>query len=117
MGSRGPKPGFKQRRAEQAAAAAQATAQPKATAAKKTAVASPIPTAKAPTAPAKKVRKPVPELSAADRENPAKLSGDALRELAHKRGLAKSDLPSMSDDKIREQLRYMTHRQYDDAVA
>lgn len=58
-------------------------------------------------------------LSAADRENPDKLSGDALRALAHRRGLARSALPTMSDDKIREQLRYMTYNQYEhsDAVA
>lgn len=57
-------------------------------------------------------------LSAADRENPDKLSGDALRALAHRRGLARSTLPTMSDDKIREQLRYMTYSQYEsDAVA
>lgn len=57
-------------------------------------------------------------LSASDRENPSKLTGDALRELAHRRGLAKSQLPSMSDEKIREQLRYITYNQYEnDAVA
>ena len=56
--------------------------------------------------------------SAADRENPDKLSGDDLRTLAHRRGLARSTLPAMSDDKIREQLRYMTYNQYEqDAVA
>lgn len=60
----------------------------------------------------------IPPLSASDRENPAKLTGAALRELAHRRGLAKSQLPSMSDEKIREQLRYMTYNQYEqDAVA
>lgn len=62
---------------------------------------------------------PTPTLSAADRENPAKLSGDLLRELAHRRGLARSTLTTMSDEKIREQLRYMTYNQYeqDHAVA
>lgn len=56
-------------------------------------------------------------LSAADRENPEKLSGSALRDLAHKRGLARSEVERMDDDKIRIQLRYLTHRQYDDEVA
>lgn len=56
-------------------------------------------------------------LSAADRENPNKLTGQPLRELAYRRGLARSSLETMSDEKIREQLRYITHRQYDDAVA
>lgn len=56
-------------------------------------------------------------LSAADRENPEKLSGSDLRDLAHKRGLARSEVERMDDDKIRIQLRYLTHRQYDDEVA
>lgn len=56
-------------------------------------------------------------LSAADRENPEKLAGSALRDLAHKRGLARSEVERMDDDKIRIQLRYLTHRQYDDEVA
>ena len=81
MGSRGPKPGFKQARAEADASAELAS------------------------------------LSAADRENPDKLTGQPLRELAHRRGLARSSLDAMSDEKIREQLRYITHRQYDDALA
>lgn len=55
-------------------------------------------------------------LSAADRENPEKLSGSALHELAHRRGLARSDIAKMDDEKIRTQLRYLTYRQYDDAV-
>lgn len=59
----------------------------------------------------------IPPLSASDRENPDKLSGDALRALAHRRGLARSTLPSMSDEKIREQLRYMTYNQYEQADA
>ena len=42
------------------------------------------------------------------------LSGEAVRDLAHRRGLARSDLAVMSDEKIREQLRYATYRQYDD---
>lgn len=81
MGARGPKPGFKQARAEAQASAA------------------------------------LSSMSAADRENPDKLTGEALRKLAHSRGLAKSMLETMPDEKIREQLRYITHRQYDDALA
>jgi hypothetical protein len=56
-------------------------------------------------------------LPAHARENPDLLTGEALRNLAHQRGLAKSQLAAMSDEKIREQLRYVVHRQYeDDAV-
>ena len=54
-------------------------------------------------------------LSAADRENPDKLTGEPLRKLAHSRGMAKSDLERMSDEKIREQMRYIAHRQYEEA--
>lgn len=54
--------------------------------------------------------------SAADRENPAKLHGQELRDLAHRRGIALSTLCFMSDAKIREQLLYINYRQYDDAV-
>jgi len=55
-------------------------------------------------------------LPAHARENPALLVGDELRALAHRRGLARSDLVRMSDDKIREQLKYLTYRQYEDEV-
>jgi hypothetical protein len=51
-------------------------------------------------------------LSAADRENPDKLNGDALRELAHRRGVSRSEAANMSDEKLRMQLRYITQRQY-----
>ena len=51
---------------------------------------------------------------ATDRDFPNRLSGDALRELAHQRGLARSSLDSMSDTKIREQLRYILQRQYEE---
>lgn len=51
-------------------------------------------------------------LSAADRENPAKLTGEALRALAHRRGVARSEAETMSDEKLRMQLRYITQRQY-----
>ena len=55
-------------------------------------------------------------LSASDRENPDKLTGQDLRALAHRRGLARSSLALMPDDKIRRELSYITNRQYDDAV-
>lgn len=60
-------------------------------------------------------RKPPKEaepLSAADRENPDKLTGEALRALAHRRGVARSEAETMSDEKLRMQLRYITNRQY-----
>ena len=51
---------------------------------------------------------------ATDRDFPNRLSGDALRELAHQRGLARSSLDGMTDTKIREQLRYILQRQYEE---
>jgi len=54
-------------------------------------------------------------LSAADRENPERLGGVLLRELAHRRGIARSALEDMSDEKIRTELRYITYRQYEEA--
>ena len=51
-------------------------------------------------------------LSASDRENPDKLSGEDLRDLAHRRGVSRSEAEHMPDDKLRMQLRYITNRQY-----
>jgi hypothetical protein len=56
-----------------------------------------------------------PRLSATDRDNPAKVSGQELRVLAHQKGMARSLLDGMGDDKIREQLRYITQRQIEAA--
>lgn len=87
-------------------------------AARKTAVrqAAPPPAPKAPPAPPKaKAESTEPPLSAADRENPDKLSGEALRKLAHQRGIARSEAERMDDDKLRMQLRYIIHRQYAEA--
>ena len=59
----------------------------------------------------------VPEVvpvRATDRDFPNRVSGDALRELAHQRGLARSSLDGMTDTKIREQLRYILQRQYEE---
>lgn len=60
---------------------------------------------------------PAVELSAADRENPDKLTGEPLRALAHRRGVARSESENMPDDKLRMQLRYITNRQYADESA
>ena len=65
----------------------------------------------------RKAAEPEQALSAADRENPEKLAGSDLRDLAHKRGLSRSEVERMDDDKIRMQLRYLTFRQYHDEVA
>lgn len=46
-------------------------------------------------------------LTANDRNNPEKLTGEDLRHLAWQKGMAKSSLTTMSDSKIREQLRYI----------
>lgn len=61
--------------------------------------------------------KPVVEMSAADRENPEKLTGEALRNLAHRRGMSLSELTGMPDAKVRMQLLYITNRQYADEVS
>lgn len=52
-------------------------------------------------------------LSAADRENPERLQGEDLRRLAHQRGISRSESGRMSDQKLREQLRFISYRQYD----
>lgn len=44
-------------------------------------------------------------MRACDRENPAKLSGEPLRRLAHQLGIAKSELARMDDEKVRLQIR------------
>ena len=44
------------------------------------------------------------------RENADKLSGEALRALAHRHGIAKSQLATMSDEKIRDQMKYLAYR-------
>lgn len=99
MGKRGPQPGWKKAQAAKAAAPV----------AKKPAQ------AKQQTTVAAKTAAVVP-LSAADRENPEKLTGAALRALAHRRGLSRTELAKMTDEKIRVQLRYLVHRQYDEAA-
>lgn len=75
------------------------------------------PNTKAKAATAASVAPPATELSAADRENPGKLSGEALRRLAHQRGISRSEAESMSDEKLRLQLLYITNRQYADEGA
>lgn len=54
-------------------------------------------------------------VSAADRENPEKLNGEALRVFAHRRGLARSAVDAMDDAKIRRELRILAYRQYETA--
>jgi len=102
VGQRGPKRGVKK------TAATKATAKPA--------------TPKAPRAPrvartpvATVVQAAAPVLSASDRENPSKLSGADLRELGYRRGLSRSEMADMSDEKVREQLKYLVHRQYEEA--
>ena len=58
------------------------------------------------------VQAAMPVLSASDRENPNKLTGEDLRALAHRRGISRSELERMDDAKVRMQLRYITSRQY-----
>lgn len=101
MGARGPKPGFRRRQLE--------VAQQKAEVAS---AFSAVPPAAAP---------PVlllagPALTQAQRNNPAKLGGEALRALAHRRGMARSTMAGMSDEKVREQLRYLESRRQEEAA-
>ena len=63
---------------------------------------------------ARAAQAPAPVLSASDRENPDKLTGEPLRTLAHRRGISRSEVETMDDAKIRMQLRYITNRQYSD---
>lgn len=49
-------------------------------------------------------------LPAHHREHPDMLTGDALKALAHRQGMAKSELATMSDEKIRDQLKYLAYR-------
>lgn len=51
----------------------------------------------------------ISHLPAYHKEHPDKLSGQALRDLAHRHGLAKSELATMPDEKIRVQLRYIAY--------
>lgn len=96
MGTRGPRPGWKARQLAQ------------------------LPAADAPLA-AEVVAVAVDSeadpvrMSAADAANPAKLSGEALRKLAHNRGMSRSEMAGMEDAKVRTQLKYLTYRQYEAA--
>ncbi|XVJ69943.1 MAG: hypothetical protein HEQ39_09990 [Rhizobacter sp.] len=59
---------------------------------------------------------PIPVTNAWHREDPKRLSGEALRVFAHRQGMAKSDLAAMPDEKIRTQLHYIIARRYADEV-
>jgi len=114
MGQRGPKPGWKKGVADPAAPAA---------AARRREAAAPAAPAEAaavhlpPAPPPKAAPSEQPRLSAADLANPAKLTGDALKKLAHNLGMAKSELARLDDEKIRVQLKYLTHRKYEPTEA
>ena len=54
-------------------------------------------------------------LSYSDRNNPNRLTGRALQDLAFKRGIPRTDAEGMSDAKLREQLRYIDAREYEDS--
>lgn len=86
-------------------------------AAKAAPVAPAVPTEAAHKAPAVAQKAAAPydysALSAAQRENPECLQGDDLRRLAWQRGISRSEAGRMSDQKLREQLRYLTYRQYE----
>ena len=54
-------------------------------------------------------------LRAHERENPERLSGQALRDLGHRRGMSRSEMERMPDEKLRLQLRILTANQYAEA--
>jgi hypothetical protein len=115
MGTRGPQKGFKQARlAKLAQTEGAATPLSSISPAETEPTVAVTPPVEPPVTPpvARARRAPVVELSAQDRENPAKLSGAPLKVLAHKYGLAKSDIATMSEAKLREQMhRYQRRRQ------
>lgn len=64
-------------------------------------------------APAPRAEQDLSAMSAADREDPRKLYGQALRDFAHARGAASwSDMQAWSDEKVREQVLMKIRRQY-----
>jgi hypothetical protein len=64
-------------------------------------------------APAPRAEQDLSVMSAADREDPRKLHGQALRDFAHARGAAsRSDMEAWSDEKVREQVLMKIRRQY-----
>lgn len=108
MGARGPKPGWKQAKAK---AAKKAAAQAKLEASKAAEIETKPTATQAAAGPVLIGETPLSELSAAQRNNPRYLTGSALRDLAHRKGLPKSTVADMPDAKIREQLRYIeAHR-------
>lgn len=123
MGVRGPKAGWKRAAAggDAPAVAAKALSNQAGRPDEKGAAESPTPPptvkAAAKTAPARKANDAPPaqptRMSAADSINPMKLSGQALKDLAHRMGIARSDAAGMSDDRLREQLRYRTSHLYE----
>lgn len=115
MGTRGPKRGWKQQRAQATACATL----PLPAAAIDSHPAPEIAEADEPVAaPAAVADRPVAAvLSAYDRCNPQKLSGQALQDLGYSLGMARSSMVGMSDVKLREQLRYIAYRNQETAEA
>lgn len=89
MGKRGPQPGFKRAREQEATPA--------------------------PVAPVE--AEPTRRLTYEERNNPKYLSGQVLRDFAHSRGVPKSSMESMTDEKVRCEVNFLIARQYDDAEA
>lgn len=101
MGKSGPKPGFKKQAAAAAQAAVAVQAQPQPHGQPDVAM----------------TQAEADRLPAAYRENPAKLGGEALRRLGNRMGMAHSQMAEMSDEKLREQLKMITRRQYEEQEA
>jgi len=90
MGSRGPQPGFKRARQQGGDI--------------------PAPSVPLDAAPARR-------LTYEERNNPKYLSGAVLRDFAHSRGVPRSSMESMTDEKVRAEVNFLISRQYDDAEA
>jgi F420-0:gamma-glutamyl ligase-like protein len=58
----------------------------------------------------------IAKMTSHERENPDKLTGEMLRQHAHRRGLSKSAMVGQSDERIRLELRYITQRQYSETA-
>lgn len=56
------------------------------------------------------------DLRASDRENAARLGGDALRELGHEWGLSRSEMAQRTDAQVRADTTALMRRKYDQLV-
>lgn len=101
MGLRGPKPGFKERRAAAKAVADAALAL----------------AARQALQPPDQLLIAGPKLNVSQQNNPRLLGGVQLRALAHRWGLARSQMAGLSDEKIRVEMEYLVQRRRDEETS